>query len=147
MRQELHDLLCHRYQEIFRDRHGDPTETAMCWGFQCGDGWFDIIDGLCAEITRQVKAGTMPPVVAMQVKEKSGYLRFYIRDHFNRAANPQVHRLIEIAQQQAERTCQQCGRPVELTDAQRWAAMCPACAGECQPPDITAIEDRPDSTS
>jgi len=147
MNQELDNILYHRYPKIFPDRHGDPAENGMCWGFQCGDGWFDIIDGLCAEITRQIKAGAMPPVVATRVKEKSGYLRFYIRDHFNRDANPQAHRLIELAQQQAERTCQQCGRPVELTDAQRWAAMCPACAGEGQLPRITAIENRPESTS
>ena len=134
MNQELDTLLSHRYPDIFRDRHGDPAETGMCWGFQCGDGWFDIIDGLCVEITGQVKAGTMPPVVVTQVKEKSGYLRLYIRDHFNRDANPKAHRLIELAQQLAERTCQQCGRPVKLSDGQRSAAICPACATEARMP-------------
>ena len=133
MRQELDDLLCQRYPDIFRDRHGDMAETGMCWGFGCGDGWFDIIDGLCAEITSQVKAGTMPPVVASQVKEKSGHLRFYIRGHFKRHENPEAHRLIDLAQHKAERTCQECGKPVELTDAQRWSAactVCPVCAAE-----------------
>ena len=23
------------------------TETAMCWGFECGDGWYHLIDTLC----------------------------------------------------------------------------------------------------
>lgn len=134
MNQELDSILCHRYSEIFRERHGNPTETAMCWGFLCGDGWFEIIDDLCAEITRQVNAGMMPPVIATQVKEKYGHLRFYIRDHFNRDANPKAHRLIELAQQLAERTCQQCGRPVKLSDGQRSAAICPACATEARMP-------------
>jgi hypothetical protein len=102
MNQELDTLLAQRYPEIFRDRRGDPAETGMCWGFQCGDGCFDIINCLCAEITRQVKVGTMPLVVATPVKEKSGFLRFYIRDHFNRNVNPQVHRLIKLAKQQAD---------------------------------------------
>ncbi len=49
MRQELNAHLCQRYPDVFRDRHGEKTKTRMCWGFGCGDGWFDIIDGLCAE--------------------------------------------------------------------------------------------------
>jgi len=24
--------------------------TAMCWGFECGDGWYNIIDVLCSRI-------------------------------------------------------------------------------------------------
>jgi len=95
----------------------------MCWGFCCGDGWFGIINDLCAEITSQVQAGTMPPVVASQVKEKSGYLRFFIRDHFKGDLNPEAHRLIDLAQKKAERTCEQCAAPVEMTEAQRWSAI------------------------
>ena len=113
MRQELDDFLCHRYPDIFRDRHGDKAETSMCWGFCCGDGWFPIIDDLCAEISHQVKAGTMPPVVATQVKEKSGYLRFYIRGHFKRDENPEAHRLIDLAQKKAELICEECGSPLD----------------------------------
>lgn len=105
MRQELNDPLCQRYP--------DMSETGMGWGFGCGDGWFDIIDGLCAEITNQVKAGTMPPVIASQVKEKYGYLRLYIRGHFNRDNSREAHRLIDLAQQKAERICQECGKLVE----------------------------------
>jgi len=112
MKTELDTLLYHSYPEIFLDRHGDPTETGMCWGFQCGDGWFPIIDELCADITRRVKDGTMPPVIASQVKEKFGHFRFYIRDHFNRVANPEVHRLIKLAQLRARKTCHICGEPI-----------------------------------
>lgn len=99
----------------------------MYWGFGCGDDWFDIIDGLCAEITRQVKAGTMPPVIASQVKEKAGHLRFYIRGRFKRNENPEVHRLIALAQQKPERICHECGKSVEMTKAEKWSAVCTAC--------------------
>lgn len=119
MRQELDDLLCQRSPDIFRDRHGDMSETGMCWGFGCGDRWFNIIDGLCVEITSQVKAGTIPPEIASRVKEKAGHLRFYIRGHFKGDENPEVHRLIDLAQQKAERICQECGKPVELPGVRR----------------------------
>lgn len=80
MRADIDQFLCQRYPEIFRDRHGDPADTAMCWGFEFGDGWFTLLENLCAAITRKVGAGTMPPVVATQVKEQSGYLRFRISE-------------------------------------------------------------------
>ena len=123
MRQELDDLLCQRYQEIFCDRQKDQYETSMCWGFCCGDGWFDIINGLCAVIDTEVSAGKMPPVVARQVKAKFGSLRFRIR-----GGNEETHRLIELAWQKSERTCEECGQPAELCAIDAWPVLCPKCA-------------------
>ena len=51
MRKELDEALCAKYPLIFRDRNGDMQHTAMCWGFSCGDGWYTIIDTLCAHLT------------------------------------------------------------------------------------------------
>ncbi len=39
--------LVKKYAPMFRDRYGDMRTTAMCWGFEVGDGWFNIIDTLC----------------------------------------------------------------------------------------------------
>lgn len=107
MRQELDDLLCQRYPEIFRDRNGNSDETSMTRGFCCGDGWFDIIDSLCAEITLQVEAGKMPPVVATQVKEKFWTLRIRIR-----GGNDETRRLVRHASRRSESTCEACGQPI-----------------------------------
>lgn len=56
MREELDHKLCAAYPEIFRDRHKPMTETAMCWGFACGDGWYTLIDTLCRQIMSQVRS-------------------------------------------------------------------------------------------
>jgi len=106
MRQELDDLLCQRYPDIFRDRHLSTYETRMCDGFCCGEGWFDIIDELCAELMARVAAGEMPPVVASQVKSKCGSLRFYFK---HQGANPQARALVEEARFRSEFTCEECG--------------------------------------
>ena len=50
MKKELDDLLCSKYPKIFAERHADPLQTAMCWGFACGDGWYPLIDNLCSQI-------------------------------------------------------------------------------------------------
>jgi hypothetical protein len=92
----------------------------MCWGFTCGDGWFEIIDRLCAKIATQVISGRMPPVVASQVKEKMGSLRFHFR-----GGNDETRHLVESARQQSELSCEECGRPVILN-----SGKCLVCANK-----------------
>ena len=88
MRRELDEALCTKYPQIFKDRNGNPRDTLMCFGFECGDGWYGIIDTLCGLMTseyRQLKdsyeyakecldnGGTFPwgkPVTAEEVEEK-----------------------------------------------------------------------------
>ena len=36
-----------KYPEIFVQKDLDMTQTLMCWGISCGDGWYNIIDTLC----------------------------------------------------------------------------------------------------
>ena len=51
MRKELDEALCAKYPLIFKDRHENMHVTAMCWGLDCGDGWYNIIDVLCGLLT------------------------------------------------------------------------------------------------
>lgn len=43
MKPELDRKLVKTFPIIYRDRYGDLRNTAMVWGFDCGDGWFQII--------------------------------------------------------------------------------------------------------
>ena len=47
MNEELDKQLCEKYPKIFKMRNASMQETCMCWGFEHGDGWFDIIDAAC----------------------------------------------------------------------------------------------------
>lgn len=51
MREELDKRLVEKYPLLFRDRYAPMNETAMCWGFSCGDGWYSLIDTLCWHLT------------------------------------------------------------------------------------------------
>lgn len=109
MRRELDEALCAKYPEIFKDRRGDMQATAMCWGFP-GDGWYKILDDLCAGIMAISTAAGVPPPVASQVKEKYGGLRFYD------AGCPIViwtefDRLVGLAEELSYKTCELCGDP------------------------------------
>lgn len=72
MKQELDEKLCRRYPNLYRDRHADPKITLMCWGFECGDGWFILIDVISDLMTKHNSE-----ITAIQVKEKFGTLRYY----------------------------------------------------------------------
>ena len=114
MRKELDEALCAKYPEIFRDRNGDMRETAMCWGFECGDGWYNIIDSLCAciknrEYNQKLNKKEFFPVVATQVKEKYGSLRFYYT-----GGDEYVDGLVSLAEYISEVTCETCGAPGKM---------------------------------
>jgi hypothetical protein len=55
MRKELDEALCAKYPLIFKDRNADMRTTAMCWGLECGDGWYNIIDVLCGLLTSEYR--------------------------------------------------------------------------------------------
>ena len=76
MNQELQEKLFQKYPKIFRQRNLDKTKTAMCYGIQCPDHWYDLIDILCSQIEKYTERKEIV-CEAMQVKEKFGGLRFY----------------------------------------------------------------------
>jgi hypothetical protein len=54
MRQELDKLLCEKYPKMMINRNKDMKETCMCWGFECGNGWFNILDQLMGNIQHHI---------------------------------------------------------------------------------------------
>jgi hypothetical protein len=109
MRDELDKLLCNRYPKIFEMRHGNVQDTAMCWGIECGDGWFNLIDELCANIQNYIDQNPhkqVPQVVAEQIKEKFGTLRFYVH-----GGDQLITGMIWFAEGMSARVCETCGNP------------------------------------
>jgi len=109
MRQELDEKLCKDYPKIFANRHEDMKTTAMCWGFECSDGWYPLINLLCREIQwhidKNAKEGTTQ-FVASQVKEKYGGLRFY-----GDGGDDKIRNFIWFAESMSTITCEKCGAP------------------------------------
>ena len=119
MKEELDKKLCEKYPKIFKNRNGSMQETCMCWGFSHGDGWYDIIDSLCASIQNHINNKRYQfremsqedfdeehQVVAAQVKEKFGGLRFYVD-----GGDDWVYGAISMAESISYRTCEVCGAP------------------------------------
>jgi hypothetical protein len=101
MRKEFDEALCARFPKLYRDRHGDMTQTCMVWGFDCGDGWFQILWNLGLQLE-----AVSPETAAAQVKEKFGTLRFYTWD-----GNALGDRVVELAEHLSSKVCERCGGP------------------------------------
>jgi hypothetical protein len=46
MKAELQQKLYEKYPKIFVQKDLPMSQTAMCWGIDCGDGWFWLLDNL-----------------------------------------------------------------------------------------------------
>lgn len=55
MKKELDDMLVKRFPVLYQDRRSPMTQTCMCWGFDCGDGWFEIIWQLSLAIENELE--------------------------------------------------------------------------------------------
>jgi hypothetical protein len=97
------------------------TESLMCFGFECGDGWFELIYNLCERIEQ---IGYPIDFEVVQVKEKFGGLRFYVHN-----GTDEIYKLISEAEAISYKTCEQCGAPAsETQDTHGWiSTLCEKC--------------------
>ena len=69
-----------KYPILFQDSKKPMTETCMCWGIECPIGWFHILEQLCTVLefyNMEFVKNHGIAIIAAQVKEKFGTLRFY----------------------------------------------------------------------
>ena len=87
------------------------VEPFDMFGFECGDGWATLLWNLSEELEWLNNTGT-GEVVAVQVKEKFGGLRFYV-DIVSEYVpfRDIVYDLIGVAETKSYRTCEVCGSP------------------------------------
>ncbi|EJM74040.1 MbcA/ParS/Xre antitoxin family protein [Pseudomonas sp. GM60] len=101
MQEQLDALLCTRYPAIFS---AEGSADQHIFGFECGDGWFTLIDGACELIQRHIETDGAQQLRALQVKQKFGGLRFYYRH-----GNGYTAAAVELAESLSPHVCEVCG--------------------------------------
>ena len=81
MTKELQEKLFTKYDKMFRDRSKPMSETCMCWGCSCDDGWYHILDHMCAQL-EHLREEYDVVVIFDQIKEKFGTLRIYHHEEY-----------------------------------------------------------------
>jgi len=123
MKQELQQELVNKYPKLYKDYGGNPRETCLAFGFECGDGWYNIIADLSEKLSKYEE------IFATQVKEKFGSLRFYIGP-CNKENWDEVYKLISEAESKSAETCEVCGKPGKTVGRQWLRTLCVECNKE-----------------
>jgi hypothetical protein len=117
-----------QYPDLFQDGSLPARESCMGRGICFDDGWYDLMDQLCARLTL-LKAHTGLGIVFTQLKEKMSGLRVYYRiDAFppDSTHEEQCHwariidALISQADNQAAQTCEVSGKWGDLHTKGGW---------------------------
>ena len=134
MNESLARKLIEKYPKIFPN----------C-GIECGDGWFWLIDELCGSIqsfvdnnksktltneelieetmTERFSRMRLTQVVACQVKEKFGTLRFY-----STGGDTFTDGMICLAERMSGKICEYCGKTEDIKKTSGWIkSLCPEC--------------------
>jgi len=97
--------------------------------FECRSGWYDILLKVGLALQKMnVEGGWTEPLIAGQIKEKFGTLRWY--------ANPTngnmeaAQKIIREAEHQSTKTCEYCGKPGKLRKKGWFKTLCATCAVE-----------------
>ena len=75
MKKELDEYLCKVYPKMMINRDKSMQETCMCWGFECGDGWFQILNQLMGNIQHHIDWKIRQREVAIKFNEMAVQLK------------------------------------------------------------------------
>lgn len=165
-----------RFPILFQHRKLSMQETCMCWGIECPKGWWHILDQLCTVLefhNMEFKDKYGIAIVADQVKEKFGTLRFYYtvmdvdkdgvvasrKDPDERVADEENRRRIAIgylemladkyieeAEDLTYNTCARCGVPLDEKNKVETGGWITYICKECDGKPYNQDEDDEDDT-
>lgn len=115
MRGDLSERIMKRCPIIYRGAQEGPSKNLMCFGFECGSGWYEMIlllseslEKIASNLRREGEDIDKLPVV-VQVKEKFGGLRFYVHQ-----GTEEIYNMISEAEAKSCHICEVCGCAGEL---------------------------------
>lgn len=118
MKRELDEKLFNDFPLLY-DKRADVRSSCMAFGFECGDGWYQLIRELSEKLyplvtSYQCIEGEVAPRV-VQVKEKYGTLRFYMD-----CSTEEMDDIIHEYEDRSCEICETCGKPGELDQNTCW---------------------------
>lgn len=126
MNNQLEKQLFEKYPKIFAGKDMPITENLMSFGCECDDGWYWLIDNLCNTIQQYIdnnKHLNVSQVIATQVKEKYGGLRFYTLN-----SDDYVDGMIALAEAYSLQICEECGSTEDVFQTTGWVkTICKKC--------------------
>lgn len=139
-----YDKMMEEFPILYQQKSLSMTETCMCWGIECGEGWYFPLRDLSNKLESLNETfGKIYgfEIQAAQVKSKYGILHFYWEIHLTNKNttnlsyfNDIVEKLIKEAEEECFNTCEKCGRFIgsrhsPRCETQGWISyLCEDCA-------------------
>lgn len=129
MKKELQNVLIEKYPELYTQTSLPMTETCMAFGIDVGDGWYDIVDRLSAELS------AIGGIEAAQVKEKFGLLTYYIDivgydSKCDKEKLKTTYAIIKKYSDESATVCEYCGKPGKTRNMVWRKTLCNKCHKE-----------------
>jgi len=146
MIQELQDKLFEKYPSLFENKNKSPMSSPMCFGIECGDGWYELLSSVCWRISSHEK--NIEERIAIrnkngrendqsdleycsvkfdQIKEKFGGLRIYFS-----GGDDYVEGVVDMAGEYSYKICEVCGNPGKPNKGGWIVTLCDNCRNKSQ---------------
>ncbi len=146
MKTLLQENLLHKHKQLFctdlkiytgPDTMNDVQELLnqkemvqpIQFGFECGDGWYTILDTLMSSIEWWLNPEThfpreeRKPFQITQIKEKFGGLSFYYD-----GGDDRIRGMVNLAESLSYKTCEKCGSTKNVKQTSGWiTTLCEDC--------------------
>ncbi|WP_018000170.1 hypothetical protein [Paracoccus sp. N5] len=111
------------WPQVYGSIYSHGTTSFLSEGFQCGPGWYPLIERLSAAIAAILDEMPLEAFRVLQVKQKFGGLRFRVT-----GSNERILNRIAKAQVEAAHTCEGCGGPARIRSVDMWlTTSCDPC--------------------
>ena len=147
MRKELENRLYEVAPVFYSEKDLDAQETCLCFGFECGDGWFEALLDFSKEVARINEIAMKRHIcfVASQIKQKFGEIRVYwhtksFPDMCDRIPDREdamrlysmMNNAINTLVVRCRNTCENCGTTNHIITTDGWIQrLCVKCAKRC----------------
>jgi len=124
MSPELEQKLIDKYPTLFRSINKPATETLICFGCECDDGWYGLLDRTLQKV---IDLDIAREIELVQIKEKYGALRIYFNGGDDEL-DKEVYDIFNEAERESINICERCGITESVNRTGSWIKyLCPVC--------------------
>jgi hypothetical protein len=107
---DFHKIIFTEFSQFFKNRN-DPRQSLMCFGCECGKGWYELIYDFLNELNKYCIDNKIDFPQIVQIKEKFALIRIYVEP-----TTEEIFDIISKYEKISSETCEECGEKGEVRE-------------------------------